>query len=82
MELKLALLSAVWTRRNSTEICLGILVRPEDGIVVPTVDSEHLEVGSLNDFVEVQAYRIIFESATECIADVLVRQLYGQSVPL
>lgn len=80
LEFKLALLPAVRTRRNRGEIRLRVLVRPEDGVVVPTVDAEYLEVGTLDDFVEVETHGIIFESAAERVADILVRQFYGQSL--
>ena len=75
LELELALPPAAGTSRHLLERQHGISVRPENGVVVPAPQTQHLSVRALHHLVEVETHRVIFQTASQGVADVGVGEI-------
>lgn len=76
LELELPRLLAERAARNAIERKHRASVRPQNLVVVPSTQSKHLRARSLNDLVEMEMDGIVRHSATQRIANVLIRDLY------
>ena len=76
LELELPRLLAERAARNAIERKHRASVRPQNLVVVPSTQSKYLRARSLNDLVEMEMDGIVRHSATQRIANVLIRDLY------
>ena len=75
LELELALAPAAGTPWHLLERQHGIRVGPENGIIIPASQPQHLRVGALHHLVEMQVYRIILQTTSEGVSDVGVGEV-------
>mgnify|MGYP000025832264 FL=1 len=75
LELELALAPAAGTSRHLFQRQHGIRVGPENGIIIPAPQPQHLGVGALHHLVEMQVHRVIFQTTSESVSDVGVGEI-------